>query len=105
MIVEVSQLGADVGCGDVYMMTATDRAIEPTQTCTWECLYRWTGMTIDFWLSQMEAMRWEVQLFDVACDEHGDMLELCVQRSCVWLGITLCSFFNGLNPECGPQIY
>lgn len=27
MRVEVSQLESNVGCGDVYMMTATDRAI------------------------------------------------------------------------------
>lgn len=43
MIVEASQLGADVGCGDVCMMTATDRAVEPTQTCRWERLQPLNG--------------------------------------------------------------
>lgn len=101
MIVEVSQLDADVGCGDVYMMTATDRGIEPTLTCGWDgnVCHRWTGMTIDFWLSQMEAMRWEVQMYDKGLSLTSKHVEaLCPEELCwLFVWITLCSFFDGLK--------
>lgn len=41
MIVQASQLEANVGCD--YTMTATDRALDSTQTCGWECVLQLDG--------------------------------------------------------------
>lgn len=46
VIVKLTKLVVDVGCGDVYMMTATDRGGQIgklSQTCRWECLASLNG--------------------------------------------------------------
>lgn len=73
MIVQARQLEADVGCGDVYMMTATDTAVEPTQTCGWECVLPLHGN--DYWFLALPdgGYEMEVHMFDEAWDYRCSM--------------------------------